>query len=123
MCYSMIIKFKSSNFSQFISILGKYSCNETNKQQLIILLIGILSIGLITTGLTNNVPYKREQCRPIFDYSSFFNQAAICESENDTALSCNNVFLEFNGIVGNNPRRTSVKRIIHCLYFYFLVHF
>ena len=71
--------------------------------KLIILLIGILSISLITTGLTNNVySIKENNAVQSLGQLSFSNQTAVCESENDTALSCNNVVLEFNGNEGNN---------------------
>ncbi len=72
--------------------------------KLIILLIGILSISLITTGLTNNVySIKENNAVQSLSQLSFSNQTAVCESENDTALSCNNVALEFYGNEGNNP--------------------
>ena len=62
-----------------------------------------MSISLITTGLTNNVySIKENNAVQSLGQLSFSNQTAVCESENDTALSCNNVALEFNGNEGNN---------------------
>ncbi|MDQ3084710.1 MAG: hypothetical protein M3Q77_07860 [Thermoproteota archaeon] len=37
--------------------------------------------------------------------STFSNQTAVCESESNTAFSCNNVALEFNSNEGNNAVR------------------
>lgn len=69
----------------------------------IILLIGMLSISLITMDLTNNVhAIKENNFIQSLGQLSFSNQTAACESENDTALSCNNVALESNGNEGNN---------------------
>ncbi len=76
---------------------------KQNNNKLIILLIGILSISLIMTGLTSNVySIKENNVVQSLGQLSFSNQTAACESENDTALSCNNVALEFNGNDGNN---------------------
>lgn len=53
-------------------------------------------------GLTNNLHViKENNSVQSLGQLSFFNQTAACESENDTALSCNNVALEFNGNEGN----------------------
>ena len=71
--------------------------------KLIILLIGILSISLITTGLTSDVySIKENNAFQSLGQLSFSNQTAACESENDTTLSCNNVALEFKVNDGNN---------------------
>ncbi|CAN5715795.1 hypothetical protein BH23THE1_BH23THE1_17880 [soil metagenome] len=62
----------------------------------------MLSIRLITIGLTNNLHFiKENNSVQSLGQLSFSNQTAACESENDTALSCNNVALEFNGNEGN----------------------
>ena len=66
-------------------------------------LIGILSISLLTTSPTGNVySIKENNAVQFLGQLSFSIQTAACESENDTALSCNNVALEFKGNEGNN---------------------
>jgi hypothetical protein len=54
-------------------------------------------------GLTNNLHATKENNSiQSLGQLSFSNQTAACESENNTAISCNNVVLESNGNEGNN---------------------